>query len=344
MTKDELLEQIKVDRRQLERYLFYFERDSHGDFSPSTRLKFKVSETGEAVVYRDWTIKDLIAHLSGWEIFFLEWYGHHRYGRAFIDFPSAPSWADKGAINELIYTRNKDRTLDEVLDEFRLSHQRIIELITSISEEDLLTAHYFPWTGDSSLADYLNSVTWEHYRWAKGHIRSWSRRGGKKDMDKEGILISIQTERRRLEKNLANLTDQELIEPGVIGDWSVKDILAHLVDWEQRFLGWYQAGLRGEVPQIPAPDMTWRDLDKLNQLIYEENKDRSLSSVLGDFETSYEQVLETVKSIPEQDIFPVGRYAWTGKANLNAYIMANTANHYRWAKTQIRKWVRKRAT
>lgn len=161
-------------------------------------------------------------------------------------------------------------------------------------------------------------------------------------MDKEQMLVSIETERRRLEKNLANFTEQEMIEPGVIGEWSIKDILAHLVDWEQRFLGWYQAGLRGEIPHTPAPGETWHDLDRLNREIYEENKERALSSVLSDFHSSYTQVLEIIQSMPESEIFDVGHYAWTENANLAAFIMANTANHYRWAKTQIRKWERAR--
>jgi hypothetical protein len=49
-----------------------------------------------------------------------------------------------------------------------------------------------------------------------------------------------------------------------------------------------------------------------------------------------------VREIPEEDIFPVGRFAWTGESNLAAYILANTANHYRWAKTQIRRWIHTR--
>jgi hypothetical protein len=344
LTKDELLEQIKVDRRRLERYLFYFEKDEHGEFSPSKRLKFKVLKTEEAYVYEDWTIKDLLAHLSGWQVFFLEWYDHHRHGRPFAEFWSDSSWADKEQINRIIFSRDKDRALDETLDEFRLSHQRIIKLIGSLTEDESMSTRYFPWTGEVSLADYITPVTWEHYRWAKSFIRSWSLRGGKRGMDKESILVNIQTERRRLEKNLADLTAEDMVAKGVIGDWSVKDILAHLVNWEQRFLNWYQAGLRGEIPQTPAPGMTWRDLDQLNQMIYLEHKEQTLESVMADFKDSYQQILQTMSEISEEDIFPVGRFAWTGNENLAAYIKANTANHYRWAKTQIRKWLRERST
>lgn len=340
MTKDQLLEQITTDRRQLERYLFYFERDQHGEFSASRRLKIKPADLESHPIYQDWSINDLLAHLSGWERFFLEWFDHQKYGKTCSNFSADASWDDEDAINQLIFSRSENKTFEEVLEDFWSTHQQIVALIDSLSEEELFNPQYFSWTGDSSLEDYLSHVTWQHYRWAKVLIRSWSRTGGRRGTSKESILSNIQMERRRLEKNLASLSDEQMIEPGVIGEWSVKDILAHLVDWEQRFLAWYQAGLRGEIPYTPAPGMTWADLDKLNQSIYEQNRDRPLSRVQADFASSYIHVLETVKSIPEEDMFPAGRFAWTGNGNLAGYILANTANHYRWAKTQIRKWIR----
>jgi len=127
---------------------------------------------------------------------------------------------------------------------------------------------------------------------------------------------------------------------GIIGEWSVKDLLAHLVAWEQRFLFWYKAGLRGEVPQIPAPGISWGELDLLNQLIYEKHRDRSLEDVRTEFNTSFHQVLATIEDIPEEDMFATGRYAWLGESNLAAYILANTADQYRWAKQQIRSWLK----
>jgi hypothetical protein len=342
MSKDDLLQQIKTDHRQLCRYLFFFEKDHSGDFVPSRRLKFKLKEMQEPGVVAEWSLKDILAHLTGWENYFLEWYNSHRFGKDFADFPPDLSWADKDEINHLIYTRTKDRSLDEVLDEFRTSYRKILQTTEAIPEDVLTAVDRFPWTGNQSLTVYLSAVTWEHYRWAKKHIRRWSRTGTRQGRDKENLLKRIQTERRRLEKNLASLSEEEMSITSVIGKWSVKDILAHLVDWERRFLGWYQAGLQGQVPQTPAPGMTWKDLDRLNQMIYEENKDRSLDSILVDFENSYHEVLETVRAIPEEDFYPVGRFAWTGKSNLATYILANTANHYRWAKTQIRKWMREK--
>jgi hypothetical protein len=64
--------------------------------------------------------------------------------------------------------------------------------------------------------------------------------------------------------------------------------------------------------------------------------------VMAEFGRSYEQVLATVEGILEEEMFQTGRYAWLVKENLVGYVLANTANHYRWAKTQIHKWIKGR--
>lgn len=337
MKKSDLLKQIKTDRRQLERYLFYFEKDESGEFVPSSRLKFSKTEMQQPGVIDDWSVKDILANLSGWEMRFVNLYqslgeespGEHNLSEA------ADEFKDRN------YEINRERPFDNVLEDFHSSHSDLLNTIALISEEDLTDVDLNPMSGYHNLGEFISMVSWEHYRWAKISIRRWSKTLDGKRRDKNGLLQSIETERHRLESNLASLTDGEMTVPGVIGNWSIKDILAHLVDWEQRFLGWYQAGLRGEVPETPAPGLTWSDLDILNQLIYQDHKDRPLDEVKTEFQTSYQQILRTVWEIPEEDIFSIERFAWTGESNLAAYILANTANHYRWAKTHIRKWQRK---
>lgn len=157
---------------------------------------------------------------------------------------------------------------------------------------------------------------------------------------KAALIEQIRVERRRLEKNLDAIPEADMTQPGVIGQWSVKDVLAHLVAWETMFRNWYAAGLRGEVPEIPAPGLTWGQLDVLNQQIYERYRDHPLDQVLAEFRESYQTTLETVQAMTEGELFAQGYYAWTQGELLAGYVSANTGSHYRWAKTGIRKWLR----
>jgi len=74
-----------------------------------------------------------------------------------------------------------------------------------------------------------------------------------KPISKAQAIDKLETERRRLEQNLAPLNENDMLRPGVVGEWSVKDVLAHLASWEQFFLDWYAADQRGEMPHPPAP-------------------------------------------------------------------------------------------
>jgi hypothetical protein len=161
-----------------------------------------------------------------------------------------------------------------------------------------------------------------------------------KQLSKDQLLKDIYTERRRLEKNLSTLSEEDMLQPGVIGTWSVKDMLVHIVAWEKLFLDWYQAGLQGSCPDITPVGMSKKAIDALNQDIYEKNRCRSLEDVLSDFRTSYQQTLTTIKAIPEEDMFIRGRFEWTGRLTLADYIAGNTCNHYAWVNRMIHKRAR----
>jgi len=164
-----------------------------------------------------------------------------------------------------------------------------------------------------------------------------------KQKNKAELLNDIQIKRRRLEKTLDSLTEIEMVIPGVVGEWSVKDILAHLTAWEQLFCSWYESGLHGRLPETPPVGMSRTAMDALNQKIFVQNQQKPLSEVFTDFYASYQQILALVQAISEDDLFTIGRYGWTGRLALVDYVVGNTCNHYAWAKTHIHKWLQARA-
>lgn len=159
---------------------------------------------------------------------------------------------------------------------------------------------------------------------------------------KKALIEEMKTERAALEKLLAALTPDQMVQPGALGEWSVKDVLAHLIEWEQMFLGWYAAGLRGERPPTPAEGYNWGQLPALNKAIYKKHRERSLEDVLQQFQASYLQTLELVESLPDGDLFVRGLYPWMGQNHLAAFIHANGGAHYKWAREGIRKGMRNR--
>jgi hypothetical protein len=137
---------------------------------------------------------------------------------------------------------------------------------------------------------------------------------------KHELLEATYAERIKLVEKITGLTAQEMEFPGSMGDWSVKDILQHLVDWEQRWMGWYEAGRCGEDVHTPEPGYNWRQMGVLNEVYRQKHKDRRLEDVLADFHSSYDQIMEVVINIPEDEMLTPGIYEWTGKLTLIAWI------------------------
>ena len=104
---------------------------------------------------------------------------------------------------------------------------------------------------------------------------------------KSHVLAKVQAERRGLEINLFNLAGEEFDRPGVVGDWSIKDLLANLFEWERLFLHWHDQTLRGIEPQVPCPGISWKDREILNRQIYLKYRNRDPEWVLNKFRATH---------------------------------------------------------
>lgn len=160
---------------------------------------------------------------------------------------------------------------------------------------------------------------------------------------KPDLLMAIERERGKLDAVLETVAPERRVAPGVVGEWSVKDVLAHLLEWEQMALGWYRTGLRGEVPAVPAPGYKWNQLPQLNRAIFEKHRDRPLDEVLAAFRASRQEILGVIEALSDEDLFTAGRFAWTQRNTLGTYFVSATSSHDLWARTRIARWCKRAA-
>jgi hypothetical protein len=158
---------------------------------------------------------------------------------------------------------------------------------------------------------------------------------------KARILKRLETERRRLEQNLAGLSPAAMLEPGVVGQWSVKDVLAHLADWEARMPVWIEAARRGGPVETPEPGLTWKQIHTVNRRIYEAHRDQPPEKVLDYFRSTHRRFMAMAESMPEDEMLAPGRYAFTGKGAVYDWLSGYAA-HDLWGKTKIRAWMKAR--
>ncbi len=158
---------------------------------------------------------------------------------------------------------------------------------------------------------------------------------------KAAIMDRLRAERRRLEQNLSGLTREQLSATDVVGHWSIKDVLAHLADWEAHMSVWLDAARKGEPVEGPDPGLTWKQFDLLNERIYQAHRDQSLDYVLDYFRGEHERFMAMVEAMPEDEMLERGRYPFLDRQAVYDWLGAYAA-HDTWAKTEIRKWLKRR--
>lgn len=151
----------------------------------------------------------------------------------------------------------------------------------------------------------------------------------------------------RIDSDLAALMDvvdalDETVreQSGACGQWSVKDLMAHLDAWHELFLTWEQQGRAGGQPDMPAPGLSWKQTPELNERIWQRARHDGWDDVRARLHDSHARVRDVVAAYADDDLFAKRRYRWTGSTSVGSYAVSATTSHYDWARTQIRRFLR----
>jgi hypothetical protein len=119
-------------------------------------------------------------------------------------------------------------------------------------------------------------------------------------VDKAELLNGLREEYRNWQALLDDIGVERMDQPGVTGEWSVKDIVAHLTGWRRRTVARLQAAQRGE-PEPPPPwSAHLQTDDEINAWIYESNHARPLREILDDSHQVFQQLLTAVDGLPDK--------------------------------------------
>ena len=157
-------------------------------------------------------------------------------------------------------------------------------------------------------------------------------------INKTKLLSEMRDGYTAFENLLAPLSETQMTTAGVNGEWSIKDILAHLAAWQKRTLNRLDAAVRNEKPSIPGLTND-EEMHRLNDQFYQENKDRPLTDILTDFRTTYSQILDVVQAAPEEVLIDPQRVPWLRGAALWEVVAGNTYEHYQEHAEPIQQWL-----
>ena len=118
-------------------------------------------------------------------------------------------------------------------------------------------------------------------------------------MNKYELLGWLHEEHRQWEALLERIGPARMEQTGVNGDWSFKDLIAHLIPDGLRSTANLKAGLYGD-PEPPPPwPVHLQTDDEINAWIYETNHERPVREILDESQEMFQQLFAVVEELPD---------------------------------------------
>jgi hypothetical protein len=123
-------------------------------------------------VASDWSVKDIVAHITAWETRVGAWLRGAAHNTPIERAPWSPD-LEEDEVNAWIYEHNRTRPLDEVLTAARANYAEVVALIRALPEELLVNPQRFALSNGSTLAEAIPGNTYEHYEHHSAEIQRW---------------------------------------------------------------------------------------------------------------------------------------------------------------------------
>lgn len=125
-------------------------------------------------------------------------------------------------------------------------------------------------------------------------------------MDKQQLLKKLDSAWTAFKESYAGLSDSQMVEPNVMGDWSVRDILAHITIWEEEALKYLPLILQGRRP--PRYKDLYGGIDAFNAQMVEQKRNLPLTEVLRQLDETHSQLIEYILNTPVEQFVRETRF------------------------------------
>jgi hypothetical protein len=147
-------------------------------------------------------------------------------------------------------------------------------------------------------------------------------------MDRQQLLQRLDKAWAAFQASYAGLTDSQMTEPGVTGDWSVKDILAHVTTWEEEALKSLPLILQGVRP--PRYSVLYGGIDAFNAQMATQKQDLSLADIRRQLDETHGRLVAYVQNAPEDQ--------FTRETRFRRRLRLDTYSHYPIHTQAIHQW------
>ena len=159
---------------------------------------------------------------------------------------------------------------------------------------------------------------------------------------KASLLHELRAARAEWDALMAVVGEGRMTEPGAAGDWSVKDVMAHLTSYSRWFVNASEAHFRGELPPLDGTE--GMDFEQRNLFWHQQARDRSLADVQAESQQVFSRLLEVVQAHSEEFLTQPQQFENAPEPLLIWKMLEGDGyEHYRDHMRSIRAWLERPA-
>jgi uncharacterized damage-inducible protein DinB len=282
-------------------------------------------ELTELPIYEGWTIKDVLAHVVGWDQRVLKTLPLMLQNRA-----SEVASVEVDDFNRESVQSWRDKSLAEVLSEVQSTHQRILEILSNLDpkEIDMRRERH---ERIITIRSYVIDVMIEHDREHAAEIELW-RKNLEQSVDPRDIEANLAQKRAAFLAAIEGLSEADLLDKNVGGTWSVKDVVGHIADWERLMLN---AARHIHDPSLPVVIPVTEDE---NGIMASRRAKESWEKVFHDFSQVTQAVDSFVAGLKMGDWTLRGPYPWPNDQGTLAELLWHITTHYTDHLPDLEQW------
>lgn len=136
----------------------------------------------------------------------------------------------------------------------------------------------------------------------------------------------------KLKAEVERFSDTELEQPGVVPDWSLKDLLGHIGYWEEFMAGNLRAIAAGREDDVVSP-ADEAAVNQWNEREWRLRRDRPLAAIKEEWFAGYESARQALAAVPEARL-----HEKIGERTPAERFAGDTFGHFEEHLRQIRAW------
>ncbi len=251
----------------------------------------------------DWSAKDVLAHIAAWD----RWEARTMYSIVAGEVPDFSALHDLDASNAAFVAPWRDRSLGEVLADLQAARTAWVDWLAGLSPEEFFQQRSYD-GDDWSFYDGLVRVQWEHDLEHAEEIANRREAMGAtgKTGCKEVLLAALDAARLELLAASDLVPEGERDSRRVCGEWTLKDLLGHIADWEQFGAEGLRLMAAGQPPEVePVEDITaW------NLVHVDSRREQPWKAVWKDLHTTRQSLLAVLEEINDAELAQRFRFPW----------------------------------